>query len=268
MTPDPYRGSGHSNSPQSWNKYAYVVGDPVNRFDRSGLDGDDPGDPSGCAAQFADASQPYDASSPCSGAGDSCFAGMMSLEEDPDAATFYAQAAAMGCASAAASEVAQTPALPTPECSVSLYERPAGGKHRPWQHTYIVIEDTLLEQSGYAADELILQAGPSNNFPIGGTLKSEIALPGTGYGRNKNNASNPAINKEIGSPYMGANACLDVLDLLQAVGNYNNSEQVPYMAVPIPFFHSRHIVTHLGYGYSGLRHGSSCAAIVMRSQPR
>jgi hypothetical protein len=31
----------------------------------------------------------------------------MNLEEDPDAATFYAQAAAMGCASAAASEVAQ-----------------------------------------------------------------------------------------------------------------------------------------------------------------
>jgi hypothetical protein len=80
-----------------------------------------------------------------------------------------------------------------------------------------------------------LQAGPSNNFPIGGTLQSEIVIPGTGYGSNKNNASNPATNKEISSPYTGANACLDVLDLLGAIANYNDSKQVRYMAVPIPF---------------------------------
>jgi hypothetical protein len=91
-----------------------------------------------------------------------------------------------------------------------------------------------LQQSGYQADELILQAGPSNNFPVGGTLTSQIAIPGTGYGSNKNNASNPATNREIGSPYTGANACLDIVDLLEAIANYNDSKQVPYMAVPIP----------------------------------
>ena len=42
----------------------------------------------------------------------------MNFEQDPDAATFYAQATAMGCASAAASEVAQAP--PTPECYVEI----------------------------------------------------------------------------------------------------------------------------------------------------
>jgi hypothetical protein len=37
MTPDPYTASGGPADPQSWNRYAYVGGDPVNRNDRSGL---------------------------------------------------------------------------------------------------------------------------------------------------------------------------------------------------------------------------------------
>jgi RHS repeat-associated protein len=42
MTPDPYRATSTSPSrptdPQSWNRYAYVVGDPANRIDEKGLD--------------------------------------------------------------------------------------------------------------------------------------------------------------------------------------------------------------------------------------
>jgi RHS repeat-associated protein len=38
MTPDPYTNSGRSNDPQSWNRYAYTAGDPVNRIDPSGRD--------------------------------------------------------------------------------------------------------------------------------------------------------------------------------------------------------------------------------------
>ena len=37
MTPDPYAASGGPADPQSWNRYAYTRGDPVNRFDGSGL---------------------------------------------------------------------------------------------------------------------------------------------------------------------------------------------------------------------------------------
>jgi RHS repeat-associated protein len=36
-TPDPYQASGAPADPQSWNRYAYVGGDPVNRNDRKGL---------------------------------------------------------------------------------------------------------------------------------------------------------------------------------------------------------------------------------------
>jgi hypothetical protein len=40
MTPDPYvsnaGGAGDPSDPQSWNKYSYTRGDPVNRFDPAG----------------------------------------------------------------------------------------------------------------------------------------------------------------------------------------------------------------------------------------
>jgi hypothetical protein len=36
MTPDPYTNSGRLSDPQSWNRYAYTRGDPVNRADPAG----------------------------------------------------------------------------------------------------------------------------------------------------------------------------------------------------------------------------------------
>ena len=48
MSPDPYMansgGAGDVSDPQSWNRYAYTRGDPVNRFDPWGLDDCAPGD--------------------------------------------------------------------------------------------------------------------------------------------------------------------------------------------------------------------------------
>jgi hypothetical protein len=37
MTADPYRASGGAEDPQSWNRYSYVQGDPLNFSDPSGL---------------------------------------------------------------------------------------------------------------------------------------------------------------------------------------------------------------------------------------
>ena len=37
MTPDPFSNSGRTNEPQSWNRYAYALGDPANHRDPSGL---------------------------------------------------------------------------------------------------------------------------------------------------------------------------------------------------------------------------------------
>ena len=38
MTPDPYTNSGRFTDPQSWNRYVYTRGDPINRRDPSGID--------------------------------------------------------------------------------------------------------------------------------------------------------------------------------------------------------------------------------------
>jgi len=42
MTPDPYTNSGRLTDPQSWNRYAYTRGDPVNRYDPAGMDDSTP----------------------------------------------------------------------------------------------------------------------------------------------------------------------------------------------------------------------------------
>jgi RHS repeat-associated protein len=42
MTPDPYMASGGPRDPQSWNRYSYTRGDPINRFDPGGLADQDP----------------------------------------------------------------------------------------------------------------------------------------------------------------------------------------------------------------------------------
>jgi RHS repeat-associated protein len=41
MTADPYKASAGVESPGSWNRYAYVEGDPVNRYDPTGRDWED-----------------------------------------------------------------------------------------------------------------------------------------------------------------------------------------------------------------------------------
>jgi RHS repeat-associated protein len=52
LTPDPYRKSARARNPGSWNRYAYALGDPVNRTDRKGLCSD----PIGCSIDGMDGS--------------------------------------------------------------------------------------------------------------------------------------------------------------------------------------------------------------------
>jgi RHS repeat-associated protein len=54
MTPDPYAGSVSLRDPGSWNRYAYVYGDPINYLDPSGL----------CTAMLAGVTMSPDDSSP------------------------------------------------------------------------------------------------------------------------------------------------------------------------------------------------------------
>ena len=58
MTPDPYQASGGPGSPQTWNRYTYTGGDPVNRVDPAGLEFyDAPGTPCGDMTVYSTAHQ-------------------------------------------------------------------------------------------------------------------------------------------------------------------------------------------------------------------
>jgi RHS repeat-associated protein len=53
LTPDPSRSSARSRIPGSWNRYAYVLGDPIKYTDRKGLEEDCTDDcDDGCEADF------------------------------------------------------------------------------------------------------------------------------------------------------------------------------------------------------------------------
>jgi len=58
MTPDPYQGSANPGNPQSWNRYAYVNNDPINKNDPRGLNQEWPWD---------EGFDPFDPGFPCPG---------------------------------------------------------------------------------------------------------------------------------------------------------------------------------------------------------
>ena len=72
MTPDPYKATATSPSrpsnPTSWNRYLYVLGDPINHTDRHGLDCD----PTEGARSRAGADDDCDPGEPSGGGGYSC----------------------------------------------------------------------------------------------------------------------------------------------------------------------------------------------------
>jgi RHS repeat-associated protein len=221
MTPDPYQASGGPSHPQSWNRYAYTRGDPVNRFDPSGADD--------CVAMFADASQPYDPYSSCSGSGYSCpgLDAIMAFEGGPDAATFYAQAAAMGCAQASYTEVAQ--GGPQPQCEVEVGYSPWVGNFPgsglvPGKHTFFYVEGP----SGWD----VVDAGPAT-LPtvtwVGTGWRKHPVL--TGFGNLITNVSPTGLYNENTNPasniyWESPEPCSVVLQLEADATALNNI--VPY----------------------------------------
>ncbi len=112
-TADPYRASGRTNDPITWNRYAYTGGDPVNRRDSHGTDWEyDFGTGEWYLA--------YDWTEGGLG-GSSCPDPNpnigMALQNSPDAATYWAQAQAMGCTQQYYAPIPIVPAAATQPCN-------------------------------------------------------------------------------------------------------------------------------------------------------
>ena len=150
MTPDPYKassghGTGKPGDPQSWNRYAYTRGDPVNRFDPNGTDdsgsgdGGDGGDPNGGDTNSftCDTSWESDASlvgTPCGIQVPGPYGGMVYINIAAIVAAAEAQAAALAAQQNG------------PECFAQLKTRPVlnGGAiidhEAPRERRFVAVE--------------------------------------------------------------------------------------------------------------------------------
>ncbi len=205
LTPDPYRATGTSSSdaktPQSWNRYGYVIGDPVNAYDPTGLIIDVPGEPGSPGCEIN--GEPFSLDPLC----------------NPDP---------FGDPPPQPQKVAST------SCSIALFSRgvPFGGS--PAQHTYVELSET--SGSGVTFLDDVLEGGPTNpHNPItnshdswGGLigLIEPVAL-GSFLG-----GTDPATNTEIGSETGGLDVCHDIGRLLGSVNNYDAESLVSYAPRP------------------------------------
>ena len=215
MSADPYRASkGSVNNPVnpgSWNRYAYVTGDPVNFNDPNGTYAGDPG--VGCSVSIDGIVYPCNSNDD-----NSCLIN----EFDPTPNPVCDQRPVH----------TPPPSGPPPgrqhECSIGLWKRPtpSGTIARGWgNHTHIYITGTDYPGDFANLPGVMIEAGPVN-----GQLTGLINPPGQGLASGKWNASNPfkLSNKEVGVPYTGPDACDDVVKLLNAVNGYNSGVKVPY----------------------------------------
>lgn len=81
----------------------------------------------------------------------------------------------------------------------------------------------------------MVEGGPSNKQPAGGSLTTSINPPGLGLAKDRpkyaSNPGNPSgSNTQVGTSYTGANACSLADSIYNAAMNYGNN--VPYLAVP------------------------------------
>jgi len=234
MTPDPYQASAGPSDPGSWNRYAYVRGDPVNRVDRRGTDDSDPGnggcggdaftdcnggDPDeGCTWNSLACASDQGASaimtglqSYCSGAGLVYSAALANAGEFPCVQAGYQQGGG------------STAPPPPPSCSIALYERPVDipGTSIPtgYEHTYI---DATVTNNGVTTTTIM------DGGPVGGKLFGVAASTGLYPIDNPNQPG----NQEIGSPAAGPTACTQIQTMENEVSTYDAGPRVPYNPYP------------------------------------
>ena len=216
-TPDPYMASGGPADPGSWNRYAYVGGDPVNRVDRNGLEiaTCDP-NTDGPICGFGG----LGSGDGGGGGGGGCF-----IDE------FVPNPACMG---PLPYHPGEPPAPPQNTCSISVYTRPAGFSLDPGQHTYLVV--SVTDPSGDKLIDDVLEGDPKQGHSF---WKHPLTAWGNMWGFMEpvadgqfQGATNPKTDTRLGGERGGANVCNDIAGLLLDVASYDNGGGGRYSPLP------------------------------------
>jgi RHS repeat-associated protein len=222
LTADPSSAGERSANSQSWNRYSYTLGDPVNRVDSTGQFTTAEGcidNPLVCLSQDGSGSIFGSPDFPAwdGGGMDPCEAsaygfGPFGPEQDnfPDCLQPW-----------------QSPP-PQDQCSVSLYSRPVPFNHSPGNHTYLLVNDPDLN-----LDDAVLEGAPTGS-PV---LSSLIGFFGTdGQGQLKGSNIYSPINIQDAT-YDGILACPDVVSIDSAYQLYNGSANLArynFLALYVP----------------------------------
>ena len=143
MTPDRYRASGKRRHPQSWNRYGYVLGDPINHTDVRGRECESEEDDGDCQNDDGDGGGPGDPEQgPGGGGGGGGGAGSVSRDQILQ----FTNAADLALE-----------ALDSPQCA-ALFNTSGKGNWTPQQ-----VLEAMLPSSALAS----LRPGTTPNFYIG-----------------------------------------------------------------------------------------------------
>jgi RHS repeat-associated protein len=215
-TPDPYtantRSAGDQNDPQSWNKYAYTRGDPINRHDPGGL--------LDCAADPDDGECHGFVSTNCDPSQATCTFPCFGVDGSPSPNPYCQFGGLL---------FAATQSDQGPECSIELWQRPTPTLHGPAWHTYISGSETFGSGLTITFD---FEGGPQPTYAaVGGKLTGTIAPPGlglSGFGPADTTGPGFPSNFEVGDAYTAANSCADFRLLFSLVNSYNGGPRVTY----------------------------------------
>jgi len=206
---------------QSWNMYAYALGDPINYRDPRGLDvvdGDgDVGDNGfDCTpGDFICINGTAGYGGTFGGYYGGC-ASVSSLTDQPDP----------WCPVTGGPVTTSQPAQQQPTCSIQLFARPVPNGNSPAFHTYFLVTDSAWGNSGY-----LVEGGPTGNPVLSSLIGYDDRAPGQGLP-----GSNPG---QPGNIFLGAdnaqNACNVIQAIFGAVETYNDGPPATYNFQAAPF---------------------------------
>ena len=219
MTADPSASSTQGSDPGSYNRYAYVNGDPVNGRDPHGTC-NEMSDDLICGGGFDGG---YD-SDGCGLMDYACIA----LSQTPGTRQYcIAQGLAFGpggvCVDPDGGGGGGSSAPPPqPTCSISLFERAvptnSTGVSIGW-HTYLLVQDSAWGNNGY-----LVEGGPSGSPVLSSLIGYDTQAPGQGLtGSDPSQTNNIFLGSDASS-----NACSTVQSILGAVDGYDRGPLATY----------------------------------------